>query len=222
MKQLNLSRFDDLQIISRLQMLLHEERKITTEILQYLREVERRQIYAKRGYSSLFEFTTKFLGYSEGAAARRISAMRLLKDIPEIERKIMTGELNLTSLAKVQSFLKAEKKPSNEFKREVLARVESKSTREVERELLKLNPEHVPQERVRPLTETTTEIRIVVDQQLKADLDEIRSLWSHLNPSMNYAQVIKKMAQKILQEKSKTPKTRKTKNDRWESNTSVY
>lgn len=65
-------------IVTQLKNLVAEERKLTAKILEYLREVERRNIFLEMGYPSLFEFCTKELGYAEGSAHRRISAMRLI------------------------------------------------------------------------------------------------------------------------------------------------
>ena len=74
-----------------------EERRVVTSILEYLREVDRRRLYAEAGYPSLWEFCIRELGYSEGAASRRINSMRLLRDMPELKRDIEEGKHNLSS-----------------------------------------------------------------------------------------------------------------------------
>src|SRR5262245_37425493 len=90
------------------------EKQATHEPLQYLGEVEARRLCAQRGYSSLFDYIVKALRYSEGAAAERVAAMRLLKDMPEAEDKLKSGELTLTNAAKIQCFIKAEEKTQQE------------------------------------------------------------------------------------------------------------
>src|SRR5690606_2316204 len=72
------------------------------EILKHLNEIDRRKLYLERGYSSLWAYCTEELNYSEAAAQRRIEAMRAL-EIPELEEKIESGKLTLSSIAKVQS-----------------------------------------------------------------------------------------------------------------------
>ncbi|MCB9026576.1 MAG: hypothetical protein H6625_09690 [Bdellovibrionaceae bacterium] len=62
------------------------------------------------GYQSLFEYTVKELKYSEGQAGRRIQAMRLLKEIPEIEKKIESVALSLTSISQAKAFFREVKK----------------------------------------------------------------------------------------------------------------
>lgn len=60
----------------------------------------------------------KECGFSEDQAARRISVMRLLKELPEIEDKISSGELSLSNLNQAQSLFQAEKKFENLYSRE--------------------------------------------------------------------------------------------------------
>ncbi len=58
----------------------------------------KRRLYAKFGASSLHEFRVRVLGYSEGAAHRRISAMRCMVSVPEVKEKLETGTLKLTTV----------------------------------------------------------------------------------------------------------------------------
>ncbi|HLE00670.1 MAG TPA: hypothetical protein VJB59_10455 [Bdellovibrionota bacterium] len=119
-------------------LLVAREREVTTEILWHLREVEHRRLYAEQGYSSLFDYVTRGLGYAEGSAGRRISAMRLLKELPEIEPALKTGELSLSNASALQHFLKGEKKDrgktySHIAKKELVAKVTGKSRRDCDR-----------------------------------------------------------------------------------------
>ena len=97
-------------LVETLKGLVGEERKILAQILEYLREVERRKIFLEIGYPSLFEFCIRELGYSEGSAQRRISAMRLIRAIPEIKPKIVSGELSLSVVSQAQTFFRSQEK----------------------------------------------------------------------------------------------------------------
>ena len=93
MKLKNLS--DDV-LIERLKNLVQEEREILMSVLHHLREVERRRLFAKYQCASLFAYAVTELKYSESQADRRISAMRLLRDVPQkdtpqLETKIALG-----------------------------------------------------------------------------------------------------------------------------------
>ena len=91
-----------------------DERRITLEILWHLREIEHRRLFAEC-YPSLFEYCLKELLYSENAAFRRISAMRALKETPTLEASIQSGKLSITTVSKVQSFMRSEKLQSKKI-----------------------------------------------------------------------------------------------------------
>ena len=98
------------ELIKNLVCLRQKEREITARVLDYLGEVEARRLFALRGYGSLFEFCIKELRYSEGAAARRISAMRMVKQIPKAQESLKSGEVSLSTLSQLQRFVKAKEK----------------------------------------------------------------------------------------------------------------
>ena len=75
--------------------LVTKEREVTHEILKFIREIESWRIYAEHGYSCLISMIVTEFKYSHGAAERRIQAMRVLKEIPQIESKIVDGSLTL-------------------------------------------------------------------------------------------------------------------------------
>ena len=52
----------------------------------------------------------KILGYSETQAAERVNSVRLMRAIPEVEAKIKTGSLSMTTASLVQRHLKQEKR----------------------------------------------------------------------------------------------------------------
>ncbi len=85
-----------------LKKLVQTERKITEQILDLINQWELSRTYAKLGYSSMFEYLHKGLGYSEGAAQRRLSSARLLRELPEIKSDLQNGNLNLTQVAMAQ------------------------------------------------------------------------------------------------------------------------
>ena len=61
--------------------------------------MERRKLHLTFGYSSLFDYLTKCIGYSNGSAQRRIDAARLADDTPEVIDKLESGELNLAQVS---------------------------------------------------------------------------------------------------------------------------
>ena len=86
------------------------ERKITQEILICIQQIDATRYFAELGYASLFDYLTEYQKYSEGSAQRRISAARLLKELPEVESKLQEGKINLTQLSKLATAIKQEQK----------------------------------------------------------------------------------------------------------------
>ncbi len=185
-----------------LKSLVSREREVTTEILHYLREVESRKLHLERGYPSLFEFTVRELGYSEGSAHRRLSAMRLVKALPELEPKIRSGELTLTNAARAQGFFKEEAKLRNVTREEKKTTVESllnQSTRECERTLAAISPASaLPKEKERAITEELTQIQFLADRELLKKLERLKGLLAHQNFEGSYAVLFNKLADLAL------------------------
>ena len=190
-----------------------EETKIQTKVLHLLAEIERRRLYSKT-HPSLFEYCVKTLKLSCGSAQRRIDTMRAMKLIPEIESKLLTGDLNLSTVSKAQTFFRQEKKLGKVYsiadKQQLLQKLENKSSKECMKEFVAISPQALSQEKRRGLTPSLTEIKIVVDQKLIQKLDQLKALWSHQNPTMTDLELLQKMADFCLKQTDPTQKKVRT------------
>ena len=196
-----------------------EETKINTKILQLLAEIERRRLYSKT-YPSLYEYCVKTLKLSAASAQLRIDTMRAMKIMPEIEEKLLTGDLNLSIVASAQTFFRQEKKLGHAYsvaeKKELLQKLENKSVRECLKEFVAISPKAVIQEKRRELTSSLTEIKIVVDQELVRKLDQLKALWSHQNPTMTDLELLQKMADLCLKHADPAQKKVRTSKEKTE------
>jgi hypothetical protein len=176
------------QLVLETKKAVAEERHLTARVLAHLAEVELRRLHLELGFSSLFEFCLKELGYSESEAFARISAMRLAREIPEAVQAVEEGRLSLTNLAKAQSYFRQEKRAGRavaaEGKREVLKELEGLSTRECEKRL------SAPEDAGKRL------ISFMADEALQADLRRVREIWG--NQDLSDAALIGKMATMVL------------------------
>ena len=195
-------------LISDLKTLVAKEREVLLELLHYLREVERRRLYLRMGFSSLFSLMTESLGFSEGAAQRRIQAMRLLKSVPEAAPKLKSGEISLTVASQVQGFIGRENKRRKQDKAPLLQateklnllhQLEGTSSRECERQLARIAPESsLPPEKTRVITESRTMVQFVAHEALMAKLEKLKCLTSHSNPEGKYDLLFDRLADLAL------------------------
>lgn len=201
---MNLKHLRDDELLSVTKDLVQMERSTLTKILHHLREIERRRLYSDLGCASLFEYAVKHLQYSEGQAGRRIQAMRLIKEIPEIEHKIASGALSLSNISQAQSFFResnaagAGSAPTvtREQKLQVLSLLENKSARDGQRELIQLGGDiAIPKERERVLADDKSEVRFVMDQDLRQKLEEVRGLLGPEGAGLGFAELVAKLAQ---------------------------
>lgn len=200
----NLRNLSDEDLLDRTRSLAAKERETAIEVLWHLKEVSERRLYSARGFSSIFSYAVHELKYSEAAAARRVAAMRLLSQVPEVATQIETGALNLSSVSAAQNFFKREeteqgKVYTTEEKREILESMAHQPKRECEKILAALSPESIlSPERVKPLTENHTELRIIVTEETLQKVEKLRNLLAHQNPNGSYATLIDLMAEIAL------------------------
>jgi hypothetical protein len=86
------------------------EKAATFSLLEHLAEVDDRRAYAILSYSSLFDYVTRGLGYSESQASERVNAVRLMRQNEGVRVHLISGALSLTAAAQIQRFVVAEKR----------------------------------------------------------------------------------------------------------------
>ena len=206
---MNLKHLSDDNLLTETKVMATTEREATLTVLKYLREVERRKLFLRRGFSSLFDYVVKELHYSEGSAQRRIASMRLMNAIPAIQKKIEDGVLPLSTLSQAQTFFRQEAITSPVQKMEVLERLEGKTSREVEKLLVceSTSPEKLIREKVRPLSESHHHLSLTISSDLLDKLTELKSLLAHRNPSMDTAKLLEILTEESLaKHRIKAPK----------------
>jgi hypothetical protein len=177
-----------------------EERRIGIELLHYLLEVDRRRLFVPK-FTSLHEYVVRELGYSDGAAHRRISAMRLLRTIPELDPKLRDGSVNLSTASQVQNFMMAEKRitgaPSTrKTALELVNQISGKSARETEALLAARSPRvaAVLQERPRSIDGKNVQITITLTPDLQQKLRRLRDRMAHQNIRPSLAEQLEMLA----------------------------
>ena len=127
---------NDQELESRFRNAVTAERATLREVLELIREIDRRKLYLKRAKPSLFEYLVDEFGYSPAAAQRRIDAARLSKEVENLLERVEAGSLNLTQISIVQKGFRQKEKIEPvplSSKLELLDRIHSSSGRETEK-----------------------------------------------------------------------------------------
>jgi hypothetical protein len=129
----------------RLQGLAGEERAIQADFLLHLDEFDRRRSFLELGYPSLWEYCLRALHLREGAAARRIGAMRVLRRFPLLEGALRDGRLCLSTLSLLGQVLTAENLD------DLVGRASFKTKAEVDTLVASVKPRSAPADGIRRL-----------------------------------------------------------------------
>ena len=92
----------DRELLRETRNLVRHERHLQGAVIDHLSEIEARGLYLERGFSSLFDYAVRELGYSDAAAARRIGATRLCADQPDAREGLRDGSLTLSAASELQ------------------------------------------------------------------------------------------------------------------------
>ena len=153
--------------------LTQKEKQITSEILGKLQDMENQRGYLRLGYNSLFDYLVRGLKYSEATAYQRQACVRLTQELPEIKQKIDQGTLTVSS---VSSAFKQLRTQTVEQKRQTLAQLENKSTREVKKILA---PDSKPILVKKTEYRDRVHLRLELSHEQNKKLEKLRALKSH-------------------------------------------
>ena len=96
------SALSDDRLLERAKELSGIEHHLEVVVIDHLREIHKRRLYLRRGFSSLFDYAVRELGYSDAAAWRRIKAMRLCADVDGVRERLQSGTMTLNAAAQLQ------------------------------------------------------------------------------------------------------------------------
>ena len=97
------SALSDDRLLARTKELSGIEHHLEVVVIDHLREIDKRRLYLRGGFSSLFDYAVRELGYSDAAAWRRIKAMRLCADIDGVRERLQDGSMTLNAAAQLQN-----------------------------------------------------------------------------------------------------------------------
>jgi hypothetical protein len=198
---MNLKNLSDQALLNETDRLATQSREVLIALLHHLREIERRRLFSSLKFQSLFDYVVTRLKFSESEANRRISAMHLIRDVPEVEEKLSSGTLTLSTAVLARTLFGKEKKAGRpmdkDAKTQVMLDLENKSTREAQKYLGAINPE---MKKTRELTFDNIE-----DEALRSKLLQVKGRFARSNPGMTLTELLHKLCDQELEKKTKSP-----------------
>ena len=129
-----LKSISDDELLWRLDQLLQKSRRVESELVAHIGEVDERRLYAREACSSMFTYCTEVLRMSEAEAYLRIRVARASRKHPVLLTMLEDGRIHLTGAAKLSPYL-------TETNREmVLSRAVHKSKARIEELVAEISP----------------------------------------------------------------------------------
>lgn len=182
------------ELLSNFEKLVTDERRITKAVLEHIAEIESRKAYLDLGYEGMYAYLTKGLGYSEGAAYRRLQSARVLRSKPEIAIKIESGSLNLMQLTEVAKICRNSGK---EISSDILNKLESKSksaTEQILAEAFNLKPQIATNTKTQK--DHSVRLEITFSKEQFEELLKAKSLLSHICPDGTWPEIFTELAKR--------------------------
>ena len=197
---MDLSKLSDQQLILNSKSLVKQESALLVSILHHINEIDRRRLYADFKQPSLLDLVMHELGYPRDQAVRRIQAMRMMREIPEVEEMMDSGELNLTHVGIVQSLFSHQKKEGKAFSLEekvaVLNNVAGQSTREAQKIVFSLAETPLKfKEKIQMIAENAYEVSFTTSEATVRNLENLRGILAHSHPGLTLDQLIHKLTE---------------------------
>jgi hypothetical protein len=128
----------DDELTDRLRLLVIDERRCCVAVVLHLAEFQRRQLAESKGFSNLFIYCTKVLGFSEEAAYKRIRVISLVKKFPGSLNRLEEGRITFNALVLLGPHL------TSENHRNLLDWARGKTRRDIEMKVAALSPIPTP------------------------------------------------------------------------------
>jgi len=144
------SSVNDHVLLSQFGDLLRQDHEGNANLLRHIDAIDRRQLWAKLGYPSLFAFLVTRHHMSESTAGKRIGAARTARRFPVLFAMVARGELHLSGIHRLKAHL------TRENHEQVLAAAKHKTIRQIEELVARLAPQPDVPSTLRALPTRTT------------------------------------------------------------------
>ncbi len=132
--QQQLKSISDNELLRRLSELLKQSRRVESDLVAHIGEVDERRLFAREAAPSMFAYCTEVLHLSEAEAYMRITVARASRKHPILLEMLGDGRLHLSGITKLVPHLTSANCET------LLADAAHKSKREIEELVAELSP----------------------------------------------------------------------------------
>ena len=129
-----LQSLSDDELLRRLSDLTQQSRRLESELVAHIGEVDERKLYAREASPSMFAYCIEVLHLSEAEAYLRITTARAAREHPMLLAMLGDGRLHLTGIAKLAPHLTRENRDA------ILKRATHRSKRQIEELIAEIAP----------------------------------------------------------------------------------
>lgn len=228
----DLSALTDSILLTELAELVRRDHQHTARLLRYLDEVDRRELWARLGHPSMFDFCVVRFHMSESEAGKRIGAARAARRLPALFEMVARGELHLSGIHRLKAHL------TEDNHRDLLAEAKHKTIKEIEQLVARLSPQPDVPSRLRalpaprlaarddapaqttlpstppaavtrrspdpkPLSPRRYKLEVTLDEEARGELQELQDLLGHQVPDGDPAEIVKRALHALLEQTRK-------------------
>ena len=176
--------------------LSNEYRKLEGLLLEVLQQIDQSKLYKKLGFSSLFQYAVNELKLTESVAYGFINVARKSLEVASLKEAIITQKLSVAKANRIVSALTIDNAAR------LLEFAQTHTTREVEFEVVKIQPRSSAHERVKPINEDTVELRLNISKEVFEDLKRAEALIGQsYSATSNLADTLKTVLSQYLDRK---------------------
>lgn len=147
-------------------------KRVESELIEVLEQIDSSRLFRRVGYSSLFDYATKCLGFTESVAYGFITVSRKAKQVPELKSAIQSGMVSVSQAKRVVSVI------TKENAEDLIQKVQTFTQKQIEKEVAKIQPQTLTRESSRYVTESRVEVKLGASEEFMKKLKRVQDLMS--------------------------------------------
>ncbi len=180
-----------------------KEKEALKEVLLHIAEIDKRRLYLRLAYPSMFAYLTERMGYEGGSAQRRLDAARLSLEVPSLIETLDRGEVTLSQVTFLQKTLRASPhKTTLQEKIQLIEEIKNKSVKDTQIVIAQALDIEIKQDpKVCHQADKSVRLEVTLSPEQWEKLRTMRELLSNSLPHGSWDEVLEYVADKVIVQK---------------------